>query len=286
MEVGICAILSDFRGRILLQQMGAALRPPHGVLEPGRLPPDALASLVRAQTGLIVWPVRLTCLYYRNGVLTFCWRCTMRGGDLPAPEGQPPAGFFDGAPLPAGLSSPWRQRVEEALRHAGGPPIMRAEAGLTARLGRLLGRAATTGTIWEVTVAVWADVGAEVEPRRGLWQRDTNGLLCLPRATATNEAPWATAARLLRELAPGTQWAAPRLALTQLAGDRPAMTLVFATSTAGGEFHPSAPLVAATAEDPAAPLDPADREMVAALDPTGESPSFRLIPGPGANGNE
>lgn len=279
MEVGICAVLSDFRGRVLLQRVDATtLRPPYGPLEAGRGPSDALADLVRAQTGLIVWPVRPTGLYYRAGALTYCWRCTMRGGDLPAPEGQLQAGFFDSTPLPAGLPSPWRQRVDEALRHAGGPPVLRAEAAPAARLGRLLGRAALTPASWEVMVAVWA----EVEPGRGLWQPGAGGWR-LPRSKATDEAPWTTATRLLRTLAPAAQWDAPRLALAQIADDRPAMTLVFAAAPTRGEFQPPISLIAA-ADDPAALLDPADREIVAAIDLTGEPP-FRLVPGPGADGD-
>ncbi len=263
------------------QPSGSTLCPPHGPLETGRRPGDALAHLVRTQTGLVVWPVRLTGLYYRVGALTFCWRCTMRGGDLPPPEGQPPAGFFDTTPLPAGLPSPWRRRVDEALHHPGGPPVLRAETDPAARFGRLLGRAPAGARPWEVAVAVWA----EIEPGHGLWRRGAAGLLGLPRATVTAEAPWTTAERLLRALAPGAQWAEPRLALTQVAGDRPAMTLVFAAARTGGEYRPAAPLVAATANDPAAPLDAADREIATALDPSGELPPFRLSPDPGAHGD-
>lgn len=282
MEVGICAIVSDFRGRLLLQRPTAdSLRPPTGPLEAGRLPTDAVAQLVRAQTGLIVWPVRLTGLYYRAGALTFCWRCTMRGGDLPPPEGQPPAGFFDSAPLPAGLPAAWRRRVDEALHHTGGPPILRAEADPAARLVRLLGRAPAV-TPWVITVAVWA----EVEPGRGLWQRGAaDERLRLPRATTPDEAPWVTAARLLHTLAPGAQWAAPRLALARLAADRPALTLVFAATPTGGDLHPAATFVAAAADAPAAPVDLAEEDVATALDPTGESPPFLLAPGPGANGD-
>lgn len=282
MDVGICAIVTDFRGRLLLQQpTGSSLHPPHGPLEPGRLPGDALAQLVRAQTGLIIWPVRLTGLYYRAGALTFCWRCIMRGGDLPPPEGQPPAGFFDSVPLPAALPSPWRQRVDEALHHKGGPPVLRAEGDTVARLGRLFGRAPAAAP-WEVDVVVWP----EAELGLGLWQRGADGTLRLPRATNPNEAPWETAARLLRTLAPGVAWGAPRLALAQIADDRPAMTLAFAAATTGGAFRPATSLVVtAAAVDPVAPLDADDRKIAAALDPSGESPPFLLLPGKGASRN-
>lgn len=282
MDMGICAIITDFRGRLLLQQpTGDTLCPPHGPWLPGRLPSDTLGFLVRAQTGLIVWPVRLTGLYYRAGALTFCWRCTMRGGDLPPPQGQPPAGFFDSAPRPAGLARPWQRPVDEALHHAGGPPVLRAETDAATRLGKLLGRAPAAVAPWAVAVAVWA----EVEPGRGLWRQDAAGHLRLPWATATAEAPWATAERLLPSLAPGVSWAAPRLALVQLAADQPAMTLVFATTMIAESFQPAASLVVAAADDPTMTLDPADRDMAMALDPTGEAPPFRLFPGQGANGN-
>lgn len=284
MHIGICAILSDFRGRVLLQQADpTTLRPPHSALEPGSLPADALAQLMREQTGLIVWPVRLTGVYYRDDSLTFSWRCTMRGGDLPAPAGQPTAGFFDSAPLPAGLSSPWRQRVDEAVHHAGGPPVLRAEADGAAWLRRLLGRAPTApANSWEVEVVVWA----EVEPGRGVWRRGAAGEgLGLPRATTVGEAPWTTAARLLRTVVPGAQWVLPRLILAQSAGDRPALTLLFAATMTGGEFRPAGPLVVAAANDSSALLDSEDREMAADLDLTAESPLFRLAAGPGASGH-
>jgi ADP-ribose pyrophosphatase YjhB (NUDIX family) len=229
-------VLSDYRGRILLQQTGDRnLALIGGSFEAGRLPTDTLARAFRDATALIVMPVRLTGLYYDShtpdGALAFCWRCTMRGGDLQVPNGRPAAGFFDCPPLPAGLEPRYRRQVDQALHHTGGPIHMEREGeGLGAGLRRLFneGAAEDKGQVWDVAVRLVMDAGQG----QITWRRSGPGETWrLPAAQpAPGEAPWETAARLLAATGANRAEKVTGLWLVELAADRPAITLVFGAS--------------------------------------------------------
>ena len=122
MRITVSGILTDYQGRPLLQQSGPrTLEPVHRPLSPDDLAPVMLARAFREDTALIVLPVRLTGLYYdgrESGALTFCYRCTMRGGDLSVPEGRPPAGFFE-LPLPRALA-PRASPIKARMGHVFG----------------------------------------------------------------------------------------------------------------------------------------------------------------------
>jgi hypothetical protein len=205
-------------------------------VEPGVLPADTLARAFRDDTALIVLPIRLTGLYFNNrppgGELTFCFRCTMRGGAL-EPESR--AAFFD-APLPAGLPARYRRQVEQALHHPGGSPHMEHESkGLGARLGHLLGaRAAISETTWAAKVKLVVDASH----KQVVWQRAASGgPWRLPVAAVSNrEAPWEAAARLLKKV--WSHWGGrlSDLRLVELARERPAITFVFAASLYDAPF--------------------------------------------------
>lgn len=226
MQLIITGLLTDYQNRILLQKVSEeslALigRSP----EPGALPAQLLDRAFREATGLIVMPVRLASVYFsrQDDRLTFCFRCTMRGGDLKIPENGRPAGFFDSIPLPRGLSSAYRQQIDDALHHAGGPPLLEKEKrGLGPWLGRLVGHASSTpgSADWDILVQVSKDV--DDGPFEWVIGEPTAGQVVTPGA---GEAPWEAAARLL-----GVSSAA-RLIRVVAAVDRPAMTLIFAPKT-------------------------------------------------------
>lgn len=233
MNLIVNGFLTDHQSRILLQKIAEqSLAPVGHDVETGILPAQTLARAFREQTGLLVMPVRLTGLYYSGrggGRLSFSFRCTMRGGDLDMPDGQPPAGFFDGTPLPGGLSSNHRQQLDGALHHAGGPPLMvRQDTGVGAWLGRLVGRAdlAPESTHWDVSVQN-RDATEESVVEWSL----VDALPQQATPVESGEAPWETAARLPGASRPKVHGPLVRLARVEIATGRPAMTLVFAPAS-------------------------------------------------------
>ena len=227
MRIIISGILTDFKGRIFLQQVSpTSLAPVHRHLTIGTMPADLLDQAFRQETGLIVMPVRMTGLYYDAGVpggeLTFCFRCTMRGGDLVVPDGGRPAGFFDCPPLPTGLSPKFRQQAESALHHPGGPPHLETAAGgISQRLGRLFGRDKSTdeGEQWRVfTRMIDEPAGHGMEfSVASLDEKSTSTPI------PAGESPWAAAQRMS-----GTGRSAVELHQVEIDVDRRMMILGFA----------------------------------------------------------
>lgn len=269
MYLNLVGVLSDYQGRVLLQQLDhRALLPVHCPLAAGAPPADTLARAFREQTGLIVLPLRLTALHYRAGAagdeLAFYFRCIMRGGELHPPDGHPAAGFFESSPLPRALSPRFRQPVAATLSHAGGPPLlMRETRGAGRWLRRLLDdRPAATGVDeWAMTIRVlarWTD-------GRVLWTRHApSGPWRLPAATpAAGEAPWAAAERLLKPAGLHDP-AAPKLSLVALAATEPAMTLLFDVQL-GENDEPSRSELFTVANVPTegAAFDPDDEQLLA-----------------------
>lgn len=229
MRIIASGILSDHMGKIFLQQDSpTSLVPVHRPLMAGMTPAAALDMAFREETGLIVMPVRVTGVFFDGstpeGELTFCYRCTMRGGNLVVPDGAHAAGFFDYAPFPSGLSPKYRQQVDGALHHPGGPPSLENVAGgLGTRLGRLFGRGkpAVEGQQWSVGIRLvsepaegtleWAMVGAEVASAS--------------IAAVAGEPPWITAGHLL-----GARPSSVQLNRVEFDATKPDLTLVFAPS--------------------------------------------------------
>ena len=227
-------ILTDHKGRVFLQQSGeSTLRPVHRPLEPGNLPTHVLDRAFREDTSLIVMPVRLTGLYYdgrvTGGELTFCFRCTMRGGDLKIPDGGQPAGFFDWPLQSGGLSPKYGRMVDDALHHAGGPPLLEeAKGGLGATLGRLFGRQPVERDAepWAVAVRLVGQTSADAVEWAVVEADEENANLAAPADPA--RPPWETAARLLAQGGSAGGGSAVRLARVEIASARPALTLGFA----------------------------------------------------------
>ena len=230
MRVTIAGILTDQTGRVLLRQTDRqTLTPVTCSLEPGELPAEALARAFRETTGLYVLPVRLVGLYVTGGhTLTLTYRCALRGGELQPLPGQPPAGFFDTSPLPRGLSAAHRRPLDDALRHAGGPPV---SGHIPITLGRRfydLVRARQpeeSGVEWDIGVKLVVNSGHG----QVVWQRtDAGQPWRLPAdRVAPGEAPWEAAERLWRACCP--HGAGNRLGLAPIeplvAGDN--ITFVF-----------------------------------------------------------
>lgn len=232
MRVTLAGYLSDHKGRVLLQRPSArSLEPVTCPLKPGEEPATTLVSAFRAATGLIVLPIRLVGVYTARGdELTLTYRCTLRGGELATPAGQPAAGFFDTQPPPRGLNAAHARQLDDARHHDGGPArLALTAAGLAARLGRGPAReSSASGVEWAATARLIAVAGDRV-----LWTRaDAAGPWRLPaRAVAAGDAPWQTAGALPRALGLGHA-VNPSLRLIVMAAsrpaaDRPALSFVF-----------------------------------------------------------
>jgi len=236
MRVTLAGYLSDHKGRVLLQRPSArSLEPVTCPLKLGEEPTTTLVSAFRAATGLFVLPIRLVGVYAARGdALTLTYRCTLRGGELATPAGQPPAGFFDTPPRPRGLSAAYARQLDDALHHDGGPARLALTAeGLAARLGRGPARERSeSGVEWAATIRLIA-----VASGRVLWTRaDANGPWRLPaRAGAAGDAPWQTAGALPRALGLGHA-VTPSLRLIVMAADRPALSFVFLADYGENEF--------------------------------------------------
>ena len=266
MRVTIAGFLTDQTGRVLLQQSEArGLMPVARSLAPGESPVETLARAFRESTGLYVMPVRLVGLYLTGGnTLTLTYRCALRGGELPPPPGQPPASFFSPQTLPRDLSGGQRRQLDDALRHAGGPPAVgRLPTTLGGRLHRLIGgrQPEETRPEWHVGVKLVVDCGHG----QLVWRRANAGepwRLPAERVTA-GEAPWETAERLWQACCPQRPGKLIGLASLEpvVAGDD--ITFVFLA----GLYEPPAPRVSGETTgflppNPAIPkLDAADAAL-------------------------
>ncbi len=263
MRVTLAGYLSDHKGRVLLRQMSArSLEPVTCRLKPGEEPAATLASAFRAATGLIVLPIRLVGAYYAGDELTLTYRCTLRGGELATPTGQPPAGFFDAQPPPRGLDAAHARQLDDARHHDGGPArLARTAEGLAARLGRGPARErSVSGVDWAATAQLIAVAGDRV-----LWTRaDAAGPWRLPaRAVAAGDAPWQTAGALPRALGLGHA-VTPSLRLIVIAADRPALSFVFLAAYGEDELtNGRGEKMLAVPADPQANLDAGDAALAA-----------------------
>lgn len=95
---------------------------PAGGFEAGESLQASCAREVREETGIIVLPVRLVAIYYRQifgGLLAFSFRCIQRGGELQPSEESPQVGFFPVARLPRPMLAHTTERIEIGWKHSG-----------------------------------------------------------------------------------------------------------------------------------------------------------------------
>ena len=127
MRLATNGILVNELGQVLLIQRNdtRTFAPPGGGVEFGELPTDNIAREVREETGIIALPIRLVSLTYwpmkPSGMLTFTFRCIQRGGDLQTSPESPRVGFYAANDLPSPMLELSRKRIEQGVRHAGGP---------------------------------------------------------------------------------------------------------------------------------------------------------------------
>ncbi len=187
---------------------------PGGALDAGELPDAAAVREVEEETGVKVYPVRLVGLTFtanrRDDQLVFTFRCIQRGGEIRRSIEATEVGFLPAARLPSRMLAPHRQRLEQGLRHAGGPPHWRSyRFPWYLRLGRPLlflylnARNRVTGRTYQpppdwqsAAFVVIRDDGGRV-----LWVRrkDYNVWNLPGGAGLAHEAPWQTAVRECRE---------------------------------------------------------------------------------------
>lgn len=99
---------------------------PGGALNDGELPDSAVVREVEEETGVKVYPVRLVGLTFspnrRHDQLVFTFRCIQRGGVIGRSAESTEVAFLPAARLPSPMLGMHRQRLEQGLRHPGGPP--------------------------------------------------------------------------------------------------------------------------------------------------------------------
>lgn len=145
MRIGVNGVLVSQNGEVLLIQRNdtRTFAPPGGTLDVGELPPDGAARETQEETGLIVLPVRLVTLnFWRASThyyLSLTFRCLLRGGEITPSAESPHVGFYDSRKLPRPMASIHKERVEVALKHAGGPVIWWSQGqDLAMRVGSFL----------------------------------------------------------------------------------------------------------------------------------------------------
>lgn len=127
MRIATNGILVNELSEVLLIQRNdtRTFAPPGGGVERGELPTENIVREVREETGIIAMPVRLVSLTFwpmkPAGLLTFTFRCLRRGGEIQTSPESPRVGFFKPTPLPQPMLALSRKRIEQGLRHAGGP---------------------------------------------------------------------------------------------------------------------------------------------------------------------
>ncbi|UCG23924.1 MAG: NUDIX domain-containing protein [Chloroflexota bacterium] len=128
MIVGTNGIVLDENGRILLIRRDDILTwaLPGGALEPAELPTDGVVREVEEETGQWVVPRRLAGVYYwtsaSSAYLIFAFLCRPAGGEVRTTQEALQVGYYRPDRLPWPILSLHRERIEQALNHAGGPP--------------------------------------------------------------------------------------------------------------------------------------------------------------------
>lgn len=115
---------------------------PGGGAEKGETPWEAVVREVEEETGLEVWPQRLSGVYFKpmQRELSFCFVCEVVGGRLDVSEENDQSEYFALADFPKNTVPKQRERAEDAL--AGKlEAVFRTQEGMTSdELLRELGK--------------------------------------------------------------------------------------------------------------------------------------------------
>lgn len=248
MRIGASGILVSQNGELLLIQRNdtRTFSYPGGTIDTGELPTDGVVREVREETGLIVLPVRLVGLNFRefppHSYLNFTFRCLLRGGEVtPSPE-SPHVGFYPTNNLPKPMASFSRKRIENALKHVGGPVVMDfQEAEWDTRIGNFLlqkiiypyfnWRRARRGesayiepTSWQVSAYVIIKNEAG-----GILLCQGNNLSLPGGLVKDNVPPWETAVSLTKTQT-NLDIQIENLASVYITKEKPQMSLIFTAS--------------------------------------------------------
>jgi ADP-ribose pyrophosphatase YjhB (NUDIX family) len=128
MNIGANGIVINEYGDLLLIRRDdtRTLAPPGGACEIDEFPIDAAVREVKEETGLNVYPIRLTGLYFLPvqpiPFIFLCYRCFPRDGKLADSDETTQAGFFKKTPLPQPMLVFHQEEVQQAYSHKGGSP--------------------------------------------------------------------------------------------------------------------------------------------------------------------
>lgn len=122
---GLCGILFDDDGRVLLAQTASAWRLPGGPLRGGRDWLTGLAEEIQADTGIAIVDRKLIGMYSGDpeARVVASFLITDFDGDPRPGEAVDELGWFLPDELPDSLQPPDRQRIEDALRFQGRPIV-------------------------------------------------------------------------------------------------------------------------------------------------------------------
>jgi len=128
MNIGANGIVINEYGDLLLIRRDdtRTLAPPGGACEIDEFPIDAAVREVKEETGLNVFPIRLTGLYFLpvkpTPFMFLCYRCFPRDGKLTDSDETTQAGYFKKTPIPQPMLAFHQEEIQQAYNHKGGPP--------------------------------------------------------------------------------------------------------------------------------------------------------------------
>ncbi|MEJ2749692.1 MAG: NUDIX domain-containing protein [Anaerolineae bacterium] len=276
MKISTNGIIINESGQVLLIQRddSRTFAPPGGSIEVGELPTDNIAREVREETGLIVMPVRLVGVYFApakpEGMLNFVFRCIQRGGEIATSAESPQVDFFWPRQLPQPMLAFHRERLENGLTHAGGPPYW-GNHRQTLRF-----RLMSYWLKWVVYPRMDRQRVRAGEPAfvpAPQWQLPNGDSWRLPGGPGElREAPWATAVRHTH------QQIGQSIQLTDLAAitvhpQKPALTIAFTANGGAAAVGDTAWFAPGSEPENS---QPQHRQLVADASGDGETAVFRL----------
>lgn len=212
MNIGASGIIVNQHGELLVIQRDdtRTWAIPGGALDAGEMPTEGVVREVEEETGFKVMPVRLVSVHYvplpSRPVVTFMFRCLMRGGEPKTSRESLRVGYVKTNPLKVRMLNFHKQRILPALTHRGKATFATYELSAVEKVGsevlrRLIYPAMNVRRRWfssgneyvppdswriGVFVVIRNEAGAV------LWvQRRDDGLWRLPGGYCSDdEAPW------------------------------------------------------------------------------------------------